>query len=321
MPDVIRRTLLLAAAAPLAAAAQDFPARTVSLTVPSPPGGTTDFTARLVAEPLAVRLGVPVVVENRPGGNGLIGMRAAAAARADGHALLVGYSGGITGLPAIGATAGFDPARELTPVALLTEAPQLMMVHPDVPARTLAEFIALARARPGTLAYASSGNGSLQHLGTELLKHRTGIDLLHISYRGTGETIADLLAGRVQFYLSTTPPVAGYLRDGRLRALAIAAPARHPSFPEVPTVAEAGLPDYAADAWFGLFAPAGTPAPVVARLTAACAAVLAEPAVASRAMEAGAFARFEDPATLRARMRREVAAWSALAQAAGIRAD
>lgn len=297
------------------------PSRPVTLVVNSPAGGSTDFSARLVAEPLSARLGVPVVVENRPGGAGVVGVQHAARARPDGHTLLVGYSGTITGWPPVRGTADIDPQRDFVPIALLTEAPQVMMVHPSVPVNTLPEFITYAKARPGQLAYGSSGNGSLQHLGTELLKHRTGIDLLHVSYRGTGETMADFLSGRLQFYMTTPPPVLTSIRDGKLRAIAMASPRRHPSLPDVPTTAEAGLADYSAEAWFGLFAQAATPPEIIARYAREVEAVLAEPAVANRALEAGAFARFEDPATLKARVDRELAGWTALVKAVGIKPD
>lgn len=324
-----RRRFLFGAAAALGAArsakAQTgggfAPNRPVTLVVNSPAGGSTDFSARLVAEPLSARLGVPVVVENRPGGAGVVGVQHAARARPDGHTLLVGYSGTITGWPPVRGTADIDPQRDFAPIALLTEAPQVMMVHPSVPVNTLPEFIAYAKARPGQLAYASSGNGSLQHLGTELLKHRTGIDLLHVSYRGTGETVADFLAGRVQFYMTTPPPVLSAVRDGKLRAIAMASPRRHPSLPDVPTTAEAGLTDYSAEAWFGLFAQAATPPEIIARYAREAEAVLAEPAVVNRALEAGAFARFENPATLKARVERETAAWTELVKAVGIKPD
>lgn len=325
----VRRRLLLGAGAALGAAAGQgraqtggfTPSRPVVLVVSNPAGGTNDFTARLVAEPLSQRLGVPVVVENRPGGDGVVGTQYAARARPDGHTLWVAYSGTVTGRPAVRGTAEIDPQREFAPIALLIEAPQVMMVHPSVPARTLPEFIAYAKSRPGQLAYASSGTGSLQQLGTELLKHRTGIDMLHVPYRGTGETVADFLAGRVQFYMTTPPPVLSAIRDGKLRAIAMASPRRHPSLPDVPTTAEAGLTDYAAEAWFGLFAQAATPPEIIARYAREAEAVLAEPAVANRALEAGAFARFENPATLKARVERETASWTELVKAAGIKPD
>ena len=322
-----RRRFLLGAAAlggvAGAARAQTVftPSRPVVLVVSNPAGGTNDFTARLVAEPLSQRLGVPVVVENRPGGDGVVGTQHAARARPDGHTLFVPYSGTVTGRPAVRGTADMDPQRDFQPVALLVEAPQVMMVHPSLPVRTLPEFIAYAKARPGQLNYASSGTGSAQHLGTELLKHRTGIDLLHVPYRGTGETVADFLAGRVQFYMTTPPPVIGAIRDGKLRAIALASPRRHPSLPDVPTTAEAGLQDYSAEAWFGLYAQAATPPEIIARYAREVEAVLGEPAVANRALEAGAFARFEDPATFKARVERDLANWTELVRVAGIKPD
>lgn len=314
--------LRAASAQPAASGGQPaYPSRPVRIVVPFPPGQASDIFARVLAEGFSSRWAHPVVVENRPGGAGVVGVQHAARARPDGHTLLVGYSGTITGWPPVRGTADIDPQRDFAPIALLTEAPQVMMVHPSVPVNTLPEFIAYAKARPGQLAYASSGNGSLQHLGTELLKHRTGIDLLHVSYRGTGETVADFLAGRVQFYMTTPPPVLSAVRDGKLRAIAMASPRRHPSLPDVPTTAEAGLTDYSAEAWFGLFAQAATPPEIIARYAREVEAVLAEPAVANRALEAGAFARFEDPATLKARVDRELAGWTALVKAVGIKPD
>lgn len=304
-----------------AAAAGAYPSRPVTLVVATPPGGTTDFTARLVAEPLSARLGVPVVVENRPGGGGVVGTRAAARAAPDGHTLALAYSGYVTGHPAVVGTAEFDPLREFAPVALLLEAPQVMLVHPSLPPATLAEFVAYAKARPGALAYASSGNGSLQHLGTELLKRRAGLDLLHVPYRGTGEAMNDVLSGRIAFYMTTPPSVAGHVRAGRLRALAMAGQNRHPALADVPSADEAGLPGFSAEAWFGLLAPAGTPRAVVERLAAECRAALADESLARRATEAGGLARFEGPEALRERMARETAAWAALVREAGIRPD
>ncbi|HYF08415.1 MAG TPA: tripartite tricarboxylate transporter substrate binding protein [Acetobacteraceae bacterium] len=317
-----RRTLFAATlAAPGLARAQDFPARPVTLVVPSPPGGGTDFSARLIADPLAARLGVPVVVENRPGGNGTIGLLQVMRARPDGHALLIGYSGTMTGPPAVEGTAHVDTVRDFAPVAQLTDTPQVMMVHPSVPARTLQEFAAYVRARPGQLNYASAGNGSLHHLGGELLKRRLGIDLVHVPYRGTGETIADLLAGRVQFYMNSPPPVIAFIRDGRLRAIATTGQQRHPALPDVPSLPESGLSDFPVDVWYALYAPARTPQPALDRLTREVRAVLAEPEVQRRAVEAGTFVRFAEPEAVTARLRREIAAWTEVVRAAGIRPD
>ncbi|RYI99030.1 MAG: tripartite tricarboxylate transporter substrate binding protein, partial [Acetobacteraceae bacterium] len=267
------------------ARAQEFPSRPITIIVASPAGGGTDFSARLIAEPLAQRLGQPVVVENRPGGNGTIGLQATARARPDGHVLTVGYSGTMTGRPAVEGVADLDPQKDFAPVALLTDTPQVMMVHPSLPVRNLAEFIAYAKARPGQLNYASAGNGSLHHLGTELLKLRAGIDLVHVPYRGTGETVSDLIAGRIQFYMNSPPPVIGFIRDGRLRAIATTGPERHPALPEVPTLRESGLADMPINVWYALYAPARTPPAVMARLTREVQAVLADGDVRRRGIE------------------------------------
>ncbi|MCO6417543.1 tripartite tricarboxylate transporter substrate binding protein [Siccirubricoccus sp. KC 17139] len=321
----MRRRAILAAPALLAAlparAQEAFPNRPVTILVASPAGGGTDFSARLIAEPLAQRLGVPVVVENRPGGNGSIGLLATARARPDGHTLTVGYSGTMTGRPAVEGVADLDPQKDFAPIALLTDTPQVMLVHPSLPVRTLPEFVAYAKQRPGQLNYASAGNGSLHHLGTELLKRRTGIDLVHVPYRGTGETISDLIAGRVQFYMNSPPPVIGFVRDGRLRAIATTGQQRHPALPEVPSLAEVGIADMPVNVWYALYAPARTPQPVQDRLAREVMAVLAMPEVQSRAAEAGTFVTPAAGPAVAARLAREIAAWTEVVKAAGIKPD
>lgn len=319
--NVQRRSLAALLAMPAVARAQSYPTRPVQLIVSGPAGGTTDYTARLVAPSLSERLGVPVVVDNRPGGNGTVAVMPVARGRPDGHTLLLAYCANLTGRPALETNMGYDPRKDLAPVALLVEAPQVMMVHPSIPASTLAEFIDYAKQRPGQLSYASSGNGSMQHLGTELLKNRTGIDMVHVPYRGTGETMNDVLAGRVQFYMTTPPPAIASVRDGRLKALAMASSERHPAMPDVPTVAEAGLRDFSAEAWFSLMATPGTPAPVIERLTRECAAILQEEAVKQRALQVGAFARYEDPEALANRIDREIPGWTNLVRAQRLTVD
>jgi tripartite-type tricarboxylate transporter receptor subunit TctC len=262
-----------------------------------------------------------VIVENRPGGNGAIGMLAAIRARPDGHTLIVGYSGTLTGKPAVEGTADYDPARDLLPIAQITNSPQVMMVHPSVPARTLTEFVAYAKAHPGRLNYGSSGNGSLHHLGCELLKLRTGIDIVHVPYRGTGETITDLLAGRIQFYMNSPPPVLAFFKDGRLQPVATTGAVRHRALPDVPTLTEQGFESIPIDSWFPLLAPVGTPPAIIARLQQELRAVLADPAVQKRAEEAGTFAAFADGEFVAARMAKETAAWTEVVKATGIRPD
>ncbi|MCK8784796.1 tripartite tricarboxylate transporter substrate binding protein [Roseomonas sp. NAR14] len=296
------------------------PSGPVTLIVPTA-AGTTDFAARLLAEPLAQRLGQPVVVENRAGANGAIGSGAVARAKPDGLTLLVQYSGYHVGSPAVVSNLGYDVRKDFAPVALLMDSPQVLFANPRVPARTLAELIAYAKAHPGELNYASSGNGSMQHLGTELLKQRAGIDLVHVPYRGTGPVTQDLLAGRVELFMTTPPPLMPYLRDGSLRALAITSAERHPALPDVPTLAESGLPGLTIVAWFAVFAPAATPAPVLAHLTRAIDAVVATPDFRRRAEEQGAVIRAMTPAELGRRVNDELDEWTRVVRAANIRAE
>jgi tripartite-type tricarboxylate transporter receptor subunit TctC len=316
-----RRALPAAAAATAAlpAGAQDItPGRPVTLIVPSAPGGTTDFAARLLAEPLSQRLGVPVLVDNRGGANGAIGAQAVARARPDGHTLLVQYSGFHVGSPAVVRNLGWNPRTDVVPVALLMDVPQVLLLHPSVPATTFAEFVAYAKANPTALNYASSGNGSVQHLGTEQLKRLTGIQMEHVPYRGAGPAIQDLLAGRVQVFLTTPPPALAFLQTGQLRALLLSAQERHPALPSVPTAAEAGLPGLSAEAWFGVFAPARTPDALIGRLAAAVDAIIATPDYRARAEAQGAAIRRMTPNELGARVERELVEWVEVVRAMNI---
>ena len=329
MPITRRAALPLLAFGPVGAAAlrnraaaQDLaPGRPITLVVPTAAGGTTDFAARLLAEPLGQRLGRPVVVDNRGGANGALGSQAVARAQPDGHTLLVQYSGYHVGTPAVVRNLGWNPRTDLAPVALLMDAPQVLLAHPSVPARTLAELIAHAKANPGKLNYASAGNGSMQHLGTEALKQRAGIEIDHVPYRGTGTVMQDLLSGRVHLFLTTPPPAIPFIRDGQLRALALAARERHPALPEVPTADEAGLPGFVADAWFAVFAPGRTPAPLVERLAAEISASTATPEFRAKAEEQGAVVRPMTPAELGARVERELTEWAEVVRAGNITAD
>ena len=304
------------------AAAQDLaPGRPITLVVPTAAGGTTDFAARLLAEPLGQRLGRPIVVDNRAGANGVIGIQAVTRARPDGHTLLVQYSGYHVGTPAVVRNIGWDPLKDLVPVALLMDAPQVLLAHPSVPARTLGELVAYAKANPGKLNYASAGNGSMQHLGTELLKQRAGIELEHVPYKGTGPVMQDLLSGRVQLFLTTPPPAVPFIRNGQLRAIALSARERHPALPDVPTAAEAGLPGFVAEAWFAAFAPARTPAPLVEHLATEISAITVTPEFRAKAEEQGAVVRPMTPAELGARVERELAEWAEVVRAGNITAD
>ena len=262
-----------------------------------------------------------MVVDNRAGANGVIGTQAVTRARPDGHTLLVQYSGYHVGTPAVVRNIGWDPLKDLAPVALLMDAPQVLLAHPSVPANTLGELIAYAKANPGKLNYASAGNGSMQHLGTELLKQRAGIELEHVPYKGTGPVMQDLLSGRVQLFLTTPPPAVPFIRNGQLRAIALSARERQPALPDVPTAAEAGLPGFVAEAWFAVFAPARTPAPLVEHLAKEISAITASPEFRAKAEEQGAVVRPMTPAELGARVERELAEWAEVVRAGNITAD
>lgn len=304
-----RRTVLLASAGiavPFIAHAQAWlPSRPVTLVLPTGAGGTTDLAARLLADVLAPRLGQPVLVENRPAGNGLVAAQAVLRAPRDGHTLLLSYSGYLTATPALVPDLPYDPQRDLAPVAPLMDTPHAVVVHPDVPARTLAELADYARANPG-FDYASSGIGSVQHIGAELWRWRAGVPpMTAVHYRTVTAGITDLLAGRVKMFVTTIPPVAGFIREGRLRALALTAGERSDSLPDVPTTAEAGMPGLEVVTWNAVFVATGTPAPITERLNAEVASFLALPSVRRRMAEIGAQPGVGTPTDVARRVARE----------------
>ncbi len=294
--------------------------RTITLVVPSPAGGGTDFSARLVAEPFGRALGATMVVENRPGGNDVVGLQSVLRAAPDGTTLLCGYCATMTARPAIGGIGDIVPTRDFQAVGQITDTPQLFVTHPTVPATTLQEFIALAKQKPGEFNYASAGNGSMHHMGTEYLKHRAGIDLVHVPYRGTGETIRDLIAGRIQFYMNSPPPLTPLVRDGKLRALCVSSNERHPGMPDIPSAAEQGMPDLNLNVWFAVFAPRGVPAPMVAMMSEKLREVLADQALRDRAFQAGAIVAPSSAEALADRVARETENWRRIAQQANITA-
>lgn len=294
--------------------------RTITLVVPSPAGGGTDFSARLVADSFGRALGATMVVENRPGGNDVVGLQSVLRATPDGTTLLCGYCATMTARPAIGGIGDIVPTRDFQAVGQITDTPQLFVTHPTVPANTLQEFIALAKQKPGEMNYASAGNGSMHHMGTEYLKHRAGIDLVHVPYRGTGETIRDLIAGRIQFYMNSPPPLTPLVRDGKLRALCVSSNERHPGMPDIPSAAEQGMPDLNLNVWFSVFAPRGVPAPMVAMMSEKLREVLADQALRDRAFQAGALVAPSTAEALADRVARETENWRRIAQQANITA-
>jgi tripartite-type tricarboxylate transporter receptor subunit TctC len=303
------------------ASAQTFPDRAITLVVPNPPGGLVDTSARLLSEPLTRVIGQTVVVDNKPGASGNIAYQYVANAKPDGYTLLISYSGYHVGNPALFDKLPWDPLRDFSPIALLTISTNVIAVHPSVPVNNLKEFIAYAKANPGKLNYASQGNGSISHIGTEMFKQSTGVELVHVPYKGSGPAIQDVLAGQVQVFISTPPSLMQHVQSGKLKGLAVTGKARHPGMPNVPTTAEAGLPSFQLESWVGLFAPAGTPAPVVAKLTDSVKRSLALPEVKERADGAGVELRYLTPAATDALVKKELPYWSKAIKSANITLD
>lgn len=321
IPTALRAacTALALAAAP--ALAQTFPDRPVTMLVPVAPGGILDQVARIVQPAMARALGQPVVVENRAGASGNIAATAVARNRDNGHTLLVGYSMFHVGNPSMFPNLAWDPIRDFAPVAMLVVAPHVVAVHPSVPINTMQELVAYARANPTKLNYASPGSGSVPHVGMELFKQQTGIQVQHVPYKGAGPAMQDVVAGTVQMTIATPPSLGAQVATGRLRPLVVAAKSRHPLMPTVPTSAEAGFPGFELEAWVALFAPAGTPAANVTRLAAAAQAALQDPEVMKAMAAAGVEIRFQNPQTLDQTVRTDLAHWSKVIREAKITLD
>jgi len=243
-----------------------YPNRPIKLLIPFPPGGPTDIVGRLTAQKLTDGLGQPVVVENRPGASGTLGAEIVAKAPADGYTLLLGTTGTLASAPSLIPSLGYDPTRSFAPISQLTNGVFLVVVNASVGVDSLRELIALAKAKPGQLAFGSGGNGHPLHIAGEMFKAAAGVDLLHVPYKGTAPVLTDLLAGRTQVIFEQSAALLPHIRTGKLKALALAGPTRLSQVPDVPTSAEAGLPGYEVSAWFALLAPAGTPHEVIARL-------------------------------------------------------
>ncbi|MCU0987161.1 MAG: tripartite tricarboxylate transporter substrate binding protein [Acetobacteraceae bacterium] len=293
------------------------PDRPVRIVVPFAPGGSTDVSARLIAQAIAPKLGRPVVVENRPGATSTIGTAEVARAAPDGHTLLVATTPFVITQFAF-ASLPYDPEGAFRAVGQLTSAPMMVGVRAELPARSFAELIALIRAQPGALSYASVGEGSLTHVATELLSQRAGLRMLHVPYRGSGPAMVDLAGGRVDMMLTAEIELLPQVQAGRTRILAVATPSRLPRYPDLPAVAEM-LPGYRAEFWSGLVVPAATPDPAVARLNAVCNEALAQPEIVARLAELGAMATPDSPAAFAGLLQSERAQWSEAVRRAGIR--
>jgi len=325
------RTLLtvLLAAAPLVAGAQTagragaadaYPSRPLRIVVPLTAGGPTDTLARIIAQPLSQRLGQPVVIDNRPGAGGNIGADAAAKSPADGYTLFLGTSGPLSINPSLYGKLPFDPARDFSPVVSLAFAPFVLAVHPSVPARTVGELVQLARQRPGKLN-AAAVTGSAAHLATELFKSTAAIAITHIPYKGAAPATNDLIAGQIDLTFASTPGVLPHVRSHKLRALAVTSPRRLPQLPDVPTVAEAGLPGFEASVWYGLVAPANTPREIVQKLNQEVSAILQDPKTREQMLNNDFTPTGSTPEQFGRFIQAEAHKWGGLVRSKGLRAE
>jgi tripartite-type tricarboxylate transporter receptor subunit TctC len=305
----------------VAALAQTYPAKAVRIVVTSPPGGSQDFLARLLAQSLAPALGQTVLVDNRTGASGAIGIDYAAKAAPDGYTLLLGAAGPIAIVPALKKNLPFDPVRDFAPITLVAAGPFALVVHPSVPARSLKELIAVARARPSVLNYGSSGAGASPHLAMELLKSMSGIDLVHVPYKGVGPALTDLVGGQIDAMIADVHLVAPHARSGRLRVPAVTSTERSSVIPDAPTVSEAGVAGYSAGTWFGLFAPAKTPAEIVARLNEECRKILGSASLRDRLSTQGIMPQPSSSQQLGAHLAAEIAKWRRVVERAGIKVE
>jgi len=315
----VRALLTLAALAAQVCLAQTFPSRPLHLIVPFPPGGSTDILARALAQKLAENLGQPVVIDNRGGAGGTIGAAEASKAAPDGHTIMMGHLGTLAVAPAIYKKLPYDPVKSFAPVALMALVPSVLVVNPRVlDVKSAGELVAYARAHPGQLTYGSGGLGSSAHLTTEYFKLATGTDILHVPYKGIGPMLADLVGGQISMGLNGAPAVMPYVVQGRLRALAVSSAKRLPALPELPTLAESGVPGFEANGWYGIVAPAGTPGTAIERLNAEVRRIVATPELKARLDQEGAIAAAGTPEEFGAFIASEIDRWGAVLKKAGI---
>jgi tripartite-type tricarboxylate transporter receptor subunit TctC len=302
------------------AQAQSYPQKPIRVIVPAAAGGTTDLTARLVGQKMAERFGQAVIVENRPGGNETIGTDAVAKSAPDGYTVLLAAPASIVVLPHL-QRLPYSAERDLAPVSLAAMTPLILVVHPSLPAQTVRELIALAKARPGNLSYASAGSGGVQHLAAELLKATAKIDIVHIPYKGAGPVMQDLVGGQVQMFFAGMPPAMPHVRSGKLRALAVTTTTRSSAAPEVPTMEEAGVPRFDISNWFGYFVPSATPQDVIGKLNAEINRALKQQDVMERLAGSGADALGTTAEELGRFMRAESAKFAELIKVSGARLE
>ncbi|CAG9170698.1 hypothetical protein LMG23992_01740 [Cupriavidus laharis] len=308
--------------APSLAAANDYPNKPIRLVVPYPPGGATDVIGRTLAQRLSGTLGQQVVVDNRAGAAGNIGADLVAKAPPDGYTLLMGaLTSHAINAALYKSRVPYDIEKSFAPVAIVGTVPLVFVVNPSVNASTLPQLVSLAKSKPGAITYGSAGNGSPQHLAGEMFKRMAGVDMLHVPYKGSGPAMTDLIGGQVLSMVETVPAAQAYVKGGKIRALAVTSAQRVSALPDVPTATEAGLKDFEVSSMFGIVAPAGTPAPVIDRLSADLKKILAEPEVKEALLKQGAIATWTTPAQTGARIKAELARWNTVIRDAGVKPE
>jgi tripartite-type tricarboxylate transporter receptor subunit TctC len=301
--------------------AQTWPSKPIRLVIAQAPGSATDVISRVVANPLSESLGQPIVIDARPGAGGVLGTEVAARSAPDGYTLFMANNSTHGSNPAVYAKLPYDAVKDFAPISFVASVPYVMVVDPKLPVGTVQEFIALVKASPGKMNYASAGNGSTHHFCGELLKSMTGIDIQHIPYKGSGPGIAALLGGEVSMMFANVADIGSQIRGGKVKALAVTASRRSSTLPDVPTMAEAGLPGFVITSWFGLLAPAGTPAAIIGRLNAETVKVLGRAEVKATLAAQGLEVASSTPEQFAAHIKSEIARFTQIAKAAGIKAE
>lgn len=307
---------LTSSAASVAAEVNGYPQRPIKFVVTYPPGGGTDIVARTLASAMAKVLGQPVVVDNRAGAGGTIGTNDVAKAKPDGYTVLFGTTAGMIINPLMKKEMSYDPVADFLPVSLLATTPQILVVNPDLPIKTTRDLIAYAKQHPGQLNYGSVGIGAPNHIAIEIFKHMTGTDLTHVPYKGAGPVINDLLGNQVQVTMNPIPPMLSHLKDGKLRALAVTS--HSAAAPDIPTLAESGVPGYEANFWYGVFVPAGTPTPIIDKLNATIVKVMGEPDMIRQLTQSGVEPHTTTPKALGEMMKRDTESMREAMRGAGI---
>jgi tripartite-type tricarboxylate transporter receptor subunit TctC len=315
--------LLAAMTMPALAAesAQNYPSKPIRLVVPFTPGGSTDILARVIGMKLTEAWGRQVVIDNRPGAGGNIGVDLVAKSPADGYTLVMGHIGTFGVNPTLYPKLPYDPIRDFQPITLVALVPNMLSVNPALPAKSVKELLALAKAKPGTINFGSGGNGSAAHLAGEYFKLMSKTEITHIPYRGTSPAVTDLIAGQIQMIITGVPPTLNFVKTGKLRALAVATSKRLPLLPDLPTISEAGVPGYEATQWYGVLAPAGTPKPIVAKLNAEMAKAIKGPDVREKLAADAAEPVGNSPEEFGAFIKKEIARWAPVIKASGARPE